>query len=327
MTGPTWRTRDLTLLVHHDRPALFLDLIAARFPDLGIATCASYDALPAAVADAKPDILLCYKFEGRAYPRAAALAHPGTRWVHNGGTGVDHLVPWNPDEVTVTNSAGIMAPVLAEYTLAAILALNLRFPAFMRAQAAHAWQPQDVRHTRGQTLCIVGLGHIGQAIARLARAAGLTVIGVRRSGRPLDGIAPVYPVSALREAVAQADHTVVAVPLTPETRGLIGAEEITAMKPGATLVNIARGGVVEERPLIDALRSGHLGGAVLDVFATEPLPPESPFWTLPNVIVTPHSSSVFAGWERAAAEVFCDNLERYLAGQPLENVVDPSRGY
>jgi len=318
---------ELTLLVHHDRPELFVDVIEAGFPQVRTLCCRTYGELADSVRQARPDILLSYKFEARPYPRDAAYGHPGLRWVHCGGTGIDHLIPWNPARVVVTNSAGLLAPIMAQYALCGIFALNLKFPAFVRAQASRQWRPRDVTSAAGQTLCVVGLGHIGQAIARLARAAAMTVIGVSRSGAPRDGIERVYKASHLREALARADHTAIVVPLTPQTRGLIGEREIAAMKPGASLVNISRGGVVDEAPLIAALSQGRLGGAVLDVFAREPLPEDSPLWGLDNVIVTPHSSSIFSGWERAAAEMFCANLRRFIAGEPLNNVVDPARGY
>jgi phosphoglycerate dehydrogenase-like enzyme len=249
------------------------------------------------------------------------------RWIHYGGAGIDHLAPWDPAQVTVTNSAGIAAAAIAEYTLGAIYALNMRLPAFMRAQTERRWSAGEVTTGAGQTLCVIGLGHIGAAIAKLARAAGFRVIGVRRSGAAKDAVDAVYPPDRLAEALAQADHTAVIVPLTPETRGLIGAQEIAAMKPGGTLINVSRGGVVEEAPLIAALEKNRLSGLVLDVFATEPLPADSPLWALPNVIVTPHIAGSFSGWERAAAEVFCENLRRYLAGDPLANVAQPAKGY
>ena len=140
-------------------------------------------------------------------------------------------------------------------------------------------------------------------------------------------VATVFGVDRMADALGAADFVVVCVPLTDATRHLIDARAIAAMKPDAVLVDVSRGGVVDGAALIGALRSGHVGGAALDVFENEPLPPESPFWTLDNVIVTPHCSSVYDGWERRSAEMFCDNAERWVEGAPLENVVDPTRGY
>ncbi len=313
----------LSLLVHHDRPELFLDLIETGFPAARVSCCRSYDALAESVAEARPEVVLSYKFEPRPYPRAPVFAQSCVRWVHYGGAGIDHLAPWNPAQVTVTNSAGIASAAIAEYTLGAIYALNMRLPAFMHAQAERRWSAGEVTVSAGQTLCVVGLGHIGKSIAKLARTVGFRVIGVRKSGAAMDAADAVYPADRLAEALAQADHTAVIVPLTAQTRGLIGAKEIAAMKPGSTLINVSRGGVVEEAPLIAALEKNHLGGAVLDVFSAEPLPAGSPLWGLPNVIATPHIAGSFTGWERAAAEVFCENLRRYLAGTPLANTAEP----
>ena len=316
-----------SILIHHDRPDLFRDLIEPACPDARLTYCRNYDGLADAVSEAQPEIVLSYKFAQRPYPRASILASSSVRWIHCGGAGIDHLVPWDTAQVTVTNSAGIAAAAIAEYALGAVYALNMRLPLYMRQQAAQDWASGEVSTGSRQTLCVIGLGHIGSAIARMARGAGLTVIGVRRGDGPSDAVEEVYPITRLTEALSRADHTVVIVPLTPETRGLLGTVEIAAMKPGSTLINVSRGGVVAEAPLIAALSEARLSGAVLDVFAAEPLPEDSPFWTLPNVIVTPHVAGSFKGWERAAAEVFRDNLRHYLAGQPLSNVADPARGY
>ncbi len=323
----TGTAKPISLLVHHDRPDLFLNLIETEFPGARVTCCLSYDALAETVSATQPEIVLSYKFEPRPYPRVPIFAQASVRWVHCGGAGIDHLAPWDPAQATVTNSAGIAAAAIAEYTLGAIYALNMKLPGYMRQQAECRWRTGEVTTGSRQTLCVVGLGHIGTAIARLARAAGFRVIGIHRSGDANDAVDTVYPTSRLAEALAQADHTAVIVPLTPETRGLVGAREIATMKPGGTLINVSRGGVVEEVPLIEALRENRLGGAVLDVFAAEPLAADSPFWALPSVIVTPHVAGSFTGWERAAAEVFCNNLRRYLAGDPLTNVADPARGY
>ena len=317
----------LSLLIHHDRPELYLDLIEPEFPQVRVACCRDYDGLAKALDAARPEIVLSYKFLQRPYPRAALMARSSVRWVHCGGAGIDHLVPWDPTELTVTNSAGIAAKAIAEFTLGAVFALNIKLPRYQHQQAARVWDSGEVATGSPQTLCVVGLGHIGTAIARLARAAGLSVIGVRRGDGPCDAVDTVYPIARLSEALALADHTAIIVPLTPKTRGLIGKAEFDAMKPSSTLINVSRGGVVAEAPLIEALRNERLSGAVLDVFAAEPLPQDSPFWSLPNAIVTPHVAGSFRGWERAAAEVFRTNLRLYLAGQPLINVADPALGY
>ncbi len=317
----------MKLLVHDDRADLYLDLLRDRFPDLGIAVCDRYDTFPARLAEVAPEIVLSSKFAGLPYPRAALLEAPSVAWVHVCGSGIDHLLPWDPARVTVTNSAGFQAEVMAQYALGALLALALRFPAYARDTAARRWAPGPVASIAGKTVLVAGLGPNGRAVARLARAAGMTVIGLRNRPRPMDGLDAVFGPERLHEALALADAVVLVLPLTERSRNLIDARALAAMKPGAVLVNMARGGILDEAALAEALTAGRLGGAVLDVFAEEPLPAGSPLWDLDNVIVTPHVASLFAGWERKAAEVFADNLARRLAGAPLANVIDPARGY
>lgn len=317
----------MRLLVHDRHPERYLDLVEARFPEIEITLHERYEGLEQAVRESRPQVALSQKFAGVPYPRAALLDCPTLEWLHVMGAGVDHLVPWDRDRITITNSAGIQADVMAQYALAGLLALNFELPRYLRDQAAGRWLPQEVIDARGQTLLVLGLGNIGRAVARHARALGLEVIGVRASAAPVEGVSRVYAPEALHEALALADAVVVLVPLTEATRGLIDARAIAAMKPDAVLVNLARGGIVDEAALADALAEGRLRGAVLDVFATEPLPAESPLRRLANVVVTPHVSSVYRGWERAAVTLFCDNLARRLEGRDLVNVVDPGRGY
>ena len=171
------------------------------------------------------------------------------------------------------------------------------------------------------------MGRSGVAIARMARAAGLKVLACRKSGEPSAEVDGVYPDSQLLRMLGQVDVTVLCAPLTPSTRDLFGPTAFAAMRPGSYFINLARGALVQEDALIDALHSGHLAGAVLDVVRTEPLPPSSPLWTAPNLLITPHCSSEYDGWFADAALMFADNLERWLANQPLQNRVRPERGY
>jgi phosphoglycerate dehydrogenase-like enzyme len=317
----------LKLLIHYDRPELFLDLIQARFPGLEPHCCRSYEALAADLAACGAEVVYCIKFEGRPYPREALLSQATLGWVSVGGAGVDHLAPWDPARLQVTNSAGVASDVMAQYVLGAVLALTFRLPGFMRAQAGRRWEPREVGSIAGRTLAVVGLGHTGRDVARRAGALGLRVVGVRARPRPMDGVARVHGPEALHEALAEADYVVVSLPLTGRTRHIIDRRALAAMKPGACLIDVSRGGVVDGGALAGALAEGRLGGAALDVFEQEPLPPDSPLWDLENVLLTPHCSSTYDGWERRSAELFCDNLERWRAGQPLVNVVDPARGY
>lgn len=317
----------LRVLLHYDRTALFQDLIARRFPDLALRCCNSYADLAGALADFAPQVLFCIKFENRPYPREAVMACPSIVWVSNGGAGVDHLLPWDAERVTVTNASGVASHMMAEYIVGGMLALSIGLPGFMRRQMAHRWQFHEVAGVAGKTVAIVGLGRTGRAVARLARALDMRVLGTRAHPVETPHVHQVYPAAALYQALGEADFVVVTAPLLAATRHLIDAGAIAAMKPGACVLDVSRGGVVDQAALTEALRSQRLGGAVLDVFEHEPLPGDSPLWDLDNVIITPHCSSVYAGWERQAAEMFCDNLQRWRSGEPLQNVVDPARGY
>lgn len=317
----------LRLLLHYDRPELFQDAIARRFPDVQMRCCRTYADLGAALGEFAPKVLFCIKFENRPYPRDEVLACASLEWVANGGAGVDHLAPWDPGRLTVTNASGVASAVMAEYVIAGMLALSIGLPRFMRHKAERRWQFEPVQSLAGKTVAIVGLGRTGQAVARLAERLDMHVIGTRARPAATAHVQQVFPPERLGEALALGDFVVISAPLLESTRHLIDAHAIDAMKPGARLVDVSRGGVVDQRALADALRSGRLGGAVLDVFESEPLESTSPLWDLDDVIITPHCSSVYDGWERRAAEMFCDNLRCWLEHRPLGNVVDPARGY
>jgi phosphoglycerate dehydrogenase-like enzyme len=309
------------VLVHDDHAHLYRDLLEA---EAGITFIVHdrYAGLAEAARAFEPEVVMNFRFAGNPYPREAFIDLPSLRWVHVSGSGSDHLAPWDRDRVTVTNCAGFQAEVMAEYAIGAILAHNFRFPEFIADRQARRWAEKHVRPARGGTMLMIGLGPIGQAIARLARGIGMRVSGLNRDGRPVEGIERVFPANALREAVSGADVVVLAIPLTEESRGWFDARAIAAMKLDALLINMARGNIVDEAALAVALSSNRLRGAVLDVFSSEPLDPASPLWSLDNAILTPHVSSVWEGWQRAAAEIFVDNLGRYRAGEPLSNIVD-----
>jgi phosphoglycerate dehydrogenase-like enzyme len=252
------------------------------------------------------------------------------RWVHVGGVGIDWaLFPaLIESDVVLTNSRGVFDTSLPEYLLSLMLALVKDLPATIRAQERHEWQHRLLEPLSGNHALIVGAGSIGRSTARLLRSLGLevTLVGRReREGEPDEG--RIRAVADLPRLLPQADWLIVLAPLTPETRGLIGADELAALPRGARFANIGRGPTVDEAALVEALRSGHLAGAVLDVFETEPLPPESPLWDMPNVIVSPHIGGDEADTPRAFAEVFLTNLRRYLAGKPLQNIVDKRLGF
>jgi len=292
-----------------------------RLPSRAFTVDVASTLAEAAGPGASAEILYCWR------PPPSVLARaPQLRWIQVMGAGVEQvLAPELPGRVVVTRAAGIFGPWMAEYTLGWCLWTTQRMEGFRASQRQRRWAPVDPIPLRGQTLCVVGLGDIGRAIARKARALDLRVIGVTRTGRGPREAERVYRPRALRSALARADFVVLTVPLIATTRGLLGAAELAAMKPSAWLINIARGPIVEETALLEALRARRIGGAVLDVFDAEPLPPEHPLWTLENVAITPHISG--PSTPREIAPIFNDNLRRYLAGRPLRHLVDRGRQY
>lgn len=258
------------------------------------------------------------------------LSPPPLRWVHTMTAGVEHVVRALPpgQEVVITNAAGIFDVPIAEMVLAWILVIAKRVPEFLSQQRAHDWRLLRLRELADLCVGIIGLGSIGVEIARRCQAMGLRVIATRRHperGAPFtDQVFDPDQLPALLEA---SDFVVVAAPLTPETWELVDDAVLRKMRSGAWLINIARGPIVDQAALIRALSEGRIGGAVLDVFAEEPLPPDSVLWDMPNVIITPHNSWSTPHFKRREAELFLENLERYLRGEPLRNVVDLARGY
>ena len=318
----------MNLVVHHDKPEILLDTLRARHPTVQVACSTDYATLPATIVRERPEALFTIKFAGTpGFPRAAIVGSDNLRWVSVGGSGTDHLGNWDPARLTVTNAAGVAADVMAQYVIGGILHFALGFPGFARHQRERAWTDGSVTWVAGRTIAILGLGKTGQAIAKLAKALGMRVIGVRAHPAPTPGVDQVEAMDKLHDVLGAADYVAVCLPLTPATRGLVDAAAFRALKPGAILTDVSRGGIVRQAALLQALQDGRLAGAVLDVFEAEPLPPDNPLWRMDNVIITPHCSSVYEGWERRAIEMFCDNLDRWLAGRPLENVVDPGKGY
>lgn len=260
-----------------------------------------------------------------AWPRADAL-----RWVHVAAAGVDTLLfdELVESDVLVTNARGVFDRPMAEFALATILARVKRLHALRDRQRERVWRHEETGSLAGQTALVVGTGSIGRATARLLRAVGMRVRGAGRTARVDDpDFGTVLASDRLVEHVGWADHVVVVAPLTAATRGLVDAPVLAAMKPTAHLVNLGRGPIVDEDALLAALRAGRLGGASLDVFAVEPLPAGHPLWTAPGVVVSPHLSGDAAGWRDALAAQFVDNARRFLAGEPLRNVVDKRLGF
>jgi phosphoglycerate dehydrogenase-like enzyme len=294
--------------------------IAQRAPDLEIEV-ASSDKASTRELMRQAEIPLAWRV-----PPDLLKDAPRLRWIQSFGAGVDHLINAGiaPD-VVITRIVDAFGPAMAEYVLGYCLATRLKVRRVLDQQRQAQWKPFNAELLRGSTAVVVGLGNIGREICRLLGAADVRVLGVSRSGQLVPEAERTFVVEELDSALPQADFLVLVLPLTPATRGLIGRRQLGFLPSGAWLINVARGPIVVEADLLAALRSGALGGAVLDVFEQEPLPPEHPFWEMENVIVTPH----LAGPDdiRIVAEKFVENYRRLRAGQPLLGVVDRGRGY
>lgn len=251
------------------------------------------------------------------------------RWVAAATVGVDWLLfPALVDsDIAVTNCAGIFDEAMAEYALALVSAICAGLHTTMRLQYERRWVHRETTRLAGREVLVAGAGGIGRAIARLLARTGAHVRCLGRQGRMDPELGWIAPVSDLGALLPAADYLILALPLTPGTHRLVGAAELARMRPGAWLINLGRGTLVDEPALISALRGGPIGGAALDVFAGEPLPADSPLWDLPNVIVSPHMSADFRGWEDALVGHFLRQLRRYRSGQPLANVVDKRLGF
>lgn len=318
-----------------------LEAIRAAAPGARLVTI-GFDGHPDGPLD-DVEVMLRGRLPAETFDRILGRA-PSLRWVHSATAGVERvLTPASRTRgLTITNARGVFSRPIAEYVMLMMLAVARRLPQLLELQSERTWQPLESRELRDVTVGIVGLGSIGRAVGALATAFGCRVIATRR--RPEAGthaadggddepnlgsvmLDRVLPPERLPELLAEADFVVLAAPLTADTVGIIGEAAIAQMKPGAWVINVARGELVEERALARALRDGRLGGAVLDTFREEPLPPSSPLYDLPNVILTPHTSWSSTRVVDRSVDLFCENLRRFAAGERLLNVVDPTAGY
>jgi len=255
---------------------------------------------------------------------------PGLRWVQAIGAGVDHYRGLGLEGLLVTNAVGVSAVPMAEFVIGRILQVWKRFGELAVRQREHRWDAVYGRTLAGCTLAVVGVGAIGTAVAERAQAMGMRVLGIRRSytpGATHPACDELFGPDALTAVVARSDAVVLSAPATAETQDLFDADVFAAMRPGAVFCNVARGSMVDEGALVDALTSGHLGAAILDVTREEPLPADSALWDTPGMLLSPHSSTSPEHYYDSVFDIFADNLGRYLRGEPLRNVVDLRAGY
>ncbi len=307
---------DLTLLVTGDPSAVYLKPLdrigsAARI-------VISEDRGRVMSVAPQADVLLNGDFRDPTMFLAAFPHATRVKWIHSPGAGVERVL--SPEiiasPVPLTNSAGVFATALGEWVIGAMIYFCYDLPRVLRNQAARRWEPFQHPELYRQTLAIVGYGGIGRAIAERARAFGMRILTLGRKD-----------MAKLTEALAEADYVAVSAPLTAETRGMIGAAQIAAMKTSAVLINVGRGAIVDEPALLDALASKRLRGAALDVFLTEPLPPDHPFYNLENVLISPHCADDLPDSRERAIDFFVDNFERFRKGESLQNVVNKHAGY
>ncbi len=322
-----------------------IDQLAAVSSRLDISVREASSA--AAIGDVLSNAEILYTWQVVPDPAEA----PRLRWVQLHGAGADRLFEhalYTNTDIAFTTTSGIHAVPMAEYAIAQMLAFAHRLPLMLADQASATWPTgRWVRYLPselyGATLGIVGYGSIGRRLARVAQSLGMRILAVKRDLRNLQARNPftlpdtgdpsaeipdrIYPPGALHSFLRECDYVVLTVPLTPRTRHLIDAPALQAMKSSAILINIARGDVVDEKALIDALEKRVIAGAALDVFCEEPLPASSPLWKLPNAILSPHVAGITPHYDERAVALFAENLRRYIAGDPLINQVDRDRGY
>jgi phosphoglycerate dehydrogenase-like enzyme len=265
--------------------------------------------------------------EGLHYVLAQA---PGLQWIHSPSAGVENwpVAELRQREIVLTNAAGVFAIPISEWVLAALLMIAKRAHAMHDAQREHRWANElDLDELCDKTLLILGTGGIGREIAKRAAAFGMRIWGSSRSGAPVEHVERVVTGSAWHELLPEADYVVSTLPLTPETRGMFGATELRRMKPSSWLLNVGRGATVDEQALLAALHDGIIGGAAIDAWVEEPLPPDHPAWTTPNLIIWPHHSGSSPENTRRGLDLFADNVRRFVRGEELLNVVDLEAGY
>jgi phosphoglycerate dehydrogenase-like enzyme len=330
---PKRKLKALIWVAHHLEVAeiieRYVQMAARELESHGheVVVCRDIECAIREVEDA--DIMLCWRIVPEVLANATRL-----RWIQFGSAGIDHtLFPeLLGSEVTLTNVSGIHRTPVSEHVLALMLALSRRLHLAIRLQIERRYDRSTIApaadELSGKTIGIVGIGKIGLELARICKCLGMTVVGTKRT--PLQNPAyldEVLPPSALDQVLERSDFLVLVLPLTAGTELLLGERELALMKPSAFIINVARGQMIDEAALARALRAGRLAGAALDVFSQEPLPPESPLYDLPNVIITPHVAGAHRQYPDRAFEVFKTNLAAFEAGRPMINVFDRERGY
>jgi phosphoglycerate dehydrogenase-like enzyme len=325
-----------TLIVHYHSfelwhaPSWIRERLQQDFPGHQFIQLQNYDRVPQEIADT--DVFIGLSLRPEQFAAAKRL-----RWIHSPAAAVHQLMypELIKSSVALTNSTGVHGPVVAEHAITLLLALAKRLPQAMQYQAKHEWSQNQLwqgsprpREVADSTVLVIGMGSIGREFAARAKALGLRIMAIRENpAKGLDGADAVYGSAQIDEVLPQADYVLLCTPVTPATTGIMNAARLGKMKPDAYLINVARGPLIDEAALLDTLQHRRIAGAALDVFNQEPLPADSPFWSLDNILVTPHTAAVTDRlWERHY-RLIVDNMKRFLAGERLLNEVDKSRGY
>lgn len=325
----------LLIFVHHPfdlwcAPTWYSERLRRDFPQINVVHLHDYKRVDAEIPDA--EIAITWSIRPEQIKAAKKL-----RWIHSPAAAVHTLIfpELINSNIQITNAREVHGPVVAEHVIAQIFALAKKIPDAVRLQQEHEWGQQRmwdelprVREVAGATVGLIGLGSIGRAVAKSAKALGMRVIAAREHPeKGSEGADAVFGPEQINEIFRQADYVVLAAPITAATNALANAERLALMKPGACLINVGRGALVDEMALAAALREKRIDAAALDVFPKEPLAPESPLWDVPNLLITPHTAALTDKiWERHYM-LFSENLRRYLAGQPLLGLVNKRMGY
>ena len=324
------------LIAHHNSfelwqtPAWLHGRLQQEFPDHRFLQLASYDGVPQEIADT--EIFIGWRLQPEHFTNAKKL-----QWIHSPTAAVHQLMypVLVASSVLVSSSTGVHGPVVAEHAIAVMLALAKRLPQAARYQARKQWSQAELwrehprpREVAGASVAVIGMGNIGREFTSRAKALGMTVLAVREDPvKGSDGADAVFGANQLEEVLPQADYILLCPPVTPATERMIDQTRLEKMKPEAYVINVSRGDLIDEPALLRALQERRIAGAALDVFEKEPLPSNSPFWELDNVLITPHTAAVTEKlWERHYL-LIAENLKRFLSGQPLLNLVDKKRGY
>jgi phosphoglycerate dehydrogenase-like enzyme len=319
----------LNLLVLSDPKSSWLKVLDRL--DVGVSATVASDEADVAAKAPDAHVILNGKLEPRLLGTAVPLAK-NLKWIHSLWTGVENSI--SPEVVAspvpLTNGRGVFCVPLAEWAIGAMLHFSYQMRRMIRQQEAGVWATFTTEELQGRTLGLIGYGSIGRAAAERARAFGMTVLALRRRMElfhddPL--VNRAFEPARINDLIAASDHVMVAVPLTPETRGMVGAAQIAAMKPNAVLINVGRGAIVDEAALLDALENNRIRGAALDVFTVEPLPESHAFYRLKNVLLSPHTADHVQDFANLAVECFLENMKLFRAGQPFQSVVDKRAGY